>query len=541
LDDLWYIYCNLKQQDRLTSAKGIAVAKYKPYSYAQGVFIPVHFKDQILPGTFEHTLSHLVDNELDLAIFDSRYRNDETGAPAYDPKILLKIILFAYSRGITSSRNIAQCCEENVIFMALSANTRPHFTTIADFISTMDKEIIPLFREVLLLCDEMNLIGKEMFAIDGCKLPSNAAKEWSGTRADFEKKAVKMEKAIKKMVSRHRDYDSAHIDPPLKKREEQYVETLRKRLAKIRNWLDDNDDKPGKSGKPIKSNITDNDSAKMKTSHGYVQGYDGVAAVDGKHQVIINAEAYGTSQEHDLLKPMVEGTRENFKEIGKEENIFENTKLSADAGFHTEDNMKMLFTEEIDAYVADTMFRKRDPRFADYDRYKERHRKEQRAKTKQRTGKFKPDDFIFPKDLSHCICPAGKRLYRSGHMVNHKNFVATRFKAPKSACLPCRLRSQCLRHPDHTDIRQVAYFHGRVAKGKSTFTEKMKRKIDSVAGRILYGMRLAIAEPPFANITYSIGLDRFSLRGKSKVNTQWNLFCIVHNMKKIHRYGPGFA
>ena len=65
----------------------------------------------------------------------------------------------------------------------------------------------------------------------------------------------------------------------------------------------------------------------------------------------------------------------------------------------------------------------------------------------------------------------------------------------------------------------------------------MKRKIDSAVGRALYSMRVAIVEPPFANICYAIGLDRFSLRGKKKVNTQWNLFCIIHNMTKIHRFG----
>ncbi|WP_205749433.1 transposase [Desulfopila sp. IMCC35008] len=157
------------------------MAKYKPYSYAQGMFIPVFFKEQIQKGTFEYTLNYLVDNELDLSIFDARFNNDETGAPAYDPRILLKIILLAYSRGITSSRSIADCCEKNVLFMALSANSRPHFTTIASFISSMDKEVVTLFLQVLLVCDQQNLIGREMFAIDGCKLPSNASKEWSGT------------------------------------------------------------------------------------------------------------------------------------------------------------------------------------------------------------------------------------------------------------------------------------------------------------------------------------------------------------------------
>lgn len=163
------------------------MARYKPYSYAQGKFIPVFFNKQILPGTLEYTLSYLIDHELDLSIFDDRFRNNETGARAYDPKLLLKIILYAYSRRIVSSRKIAKCCCENIIFMALSADTNPHFTTIADFISSMDKEITQFFLQVLLVCDHQKLIGREMFAIDGCKLPSNASKEWSGTKADFEK------------------------------------------------------------------------------------------------------------------------------------------------------------------------------------------------------------------------------------------------------------------------------------------------------------------------------------------------------------------
>ena len=516
------------------------MARYKSYSYAQGKFIPVFFDKQIQHGTFEYTLHHLIDNELDLSIFNDRFKNDETGASAYDPKILLKIILFAYSRGIVSSRKIAQACQDNVVFMALSADTRPHFTTIAEFISSMDKEIIKLFLEVLLVCDAQGLIGREMFAIDGCKLPSNAAKEWSGSRASFKKKAAKMENAIGRMLGKHRANDHDQTDKEIIAKEEKYIETLRKRAKKVREWLSDNDDKIGKGGKPIQSNITDNESAKMKTSKGVIQGYDGVTAVDSKHQVIVHAEAFGKAQEHDLLEPMVEGTRENFKSLGKEEDIFDETKLTADAGFHSENNMKMLFTEEIDAYVADTMFRKRDPRFADYERYKERHRRE-RAKLEGRRGLFKTDDFIFPEDLSHCICPAGKRLYRSGRNANTKGFLSARFKGPKSACVPCKLRSQCLRHPDRTETRQVAYFFGRTEKGRQTFTEKMKRKIDSTVGRVLYGMRLAIGEPPFAHIRHVMKLDHFTLRTKRKVNIQWNLFSIVHNIAKIQRYGTGFA
>ncbi|MGD0238152.1 MAG: transposase, partial [Syntrophorhabdales bacterium] len=387
------------------------MARYKEYDYRQGKFLPISFDKQILPGTFEYTLNYLIDHELDLSVFDDRYCNDDTGAPAYDPAILLKIILYAYSRGITSSRRIEQCCRENVIFMALSCDTSPHFTTIADFIATLDAEIIKLFLEVLLVCDELKLIGKEMFALDGVKLSSNASKEWGGTKEDLAKKKEKMEKAIRHMITRHKETDGAEKDNDTAVQEAQYVATLKRNVKKIRRWLKDHDDKPGKTGKPIKSNITDNESATMKTSHGVIQGYDGVAVVDDKHQIVVHAEAFGAPQEQDLLQPMVEGARENLTAIGSDPDVFEKTKLTADSGFHSEKNMQFLMGEGIDAYVADTQFRKRDPRFVERDRYKERFKKENAALHGTTTA-YTTRYFTMSEDKSHCICPAGKRLHR---------------------------------------------------------------------------------------------------------------------------------
>jgi len=516
------------------------MAKYKKYSYDQGKFIPIQFDRQIVPGTFEYTLSYLVDNEIDLSVFEQRYKNDETGAPAYDPAIMLKIVLFAYSRGIVSSRKIARCCRENVIFMALSADTRPHFTTIADFVSCSGGEIATLFSEVLLICDEMQLIGKEMFAIDGCKLPSNASKEWSGTKAEFGKKKKKMERAVRRILQKHREMDKTVANEDVIAADRRYVETLRSQIRKIKEWMDDNDDKPGKSGKPIKSNVTDNDSAKMKSSNGVIQGYDGVASVDSKHQVVVHAEAFGKAQEHDLLEPMIEGTRENFQAINSNDNVFEKTKLTADAGFHTEANMKMLAKENIDGYVADILFRKRDPRFVDRDRYKTRHRQEQKKMNKTPADMFTVEDFTFSEDKSYCLCPAGKRLSRSGDTVDIGNFRAIRFRGLKSLCSVCEIRSKCLKHPERTELRQVYCFVGRSEKGQETYTQKMKYKIDSTLGRFIYSKRIGTVEPVFANIRNALGLDRFTLRGKRKVDTQWKLYCIVHNLLKVHRYGIQF-
>lgn len=513
------------------------MARYKEYDYRQGKFLPISFDKQILPGSFEYTLNYLIDNEIDLSVFDERYTNDDTGAPAYDPAILLKIILYAYPRGITSSRRIEQCCRENIIFMALSCDTQPHFTTIADFIATLDQEIVNLFLEVLLVCDSLNLIGKEMFAIDGCKLPSNASKEWSGTKEDLTKKKEKMEKVIRQIIARHKEIDGREETKEIITREEQYVATLKQNVKKIRTWLKQHDDKPGKTGKPIKSNITDNESATMKTSHGVVQGYDGLAVVDDKHQIIVHAEAFGAPQEHELLQPMVESTRENLARIGSPD-AFEKTKLTADSGFHSEKNMQLLMEQGIDAYVADTQFRKRDPRFSERDRYKERFKKEYAAAHGTTTA-YTTRYFTMSDDARHCICPAGKRLHRNGANVIVNGKRAIKFRGNKTDCRVCALRKKCLRHPDHTEARQVYFFQGRAESLPESFTEKMKRKIDSVKGRLIYNRRLATAEPVFGNICSTLGLNRFTLRGKRKVNSQWLLYCIVHNLFKVHRYGYG--
>jgi len=137
------------------------MARYKNYNLDQTKFIPIVFSDQIIPGTFEHTLSFLIDEHLDMSVFDARYKNDTVGSPAYDPSLLLKIILAAYARGHTSSRQIEKLCRENVVFMALSADSQPHFTTIAHFIAQMGDVIQSLFTEVLMVCSNEGLIGGE--------------------------------------------------------------------------------------------------------------------------------------------------------------------------------------------------------------------------------------------------------------------------------------------------------------------------------------------------------------------------------------------
>ncbi len=103
--------------------------------------------------------------------------------------------------------------------------------------------------------------------------------------------------------------------------------------------------------------------------------------------------------------------------------------------------------------------------------------------------------------------------------------------------MPCQQRAQCLRHPETTPVRQVVFVKGKIKPGKTSYTERMKQRIDSDEGKEQYGRRLAIVEPVFGNITHNKKLKRFSLRSLVKVDIQWKLYCIVHNLLKIHRYG----
>lgn len=496
--------------------------------------IPVDFAQQVLPGTFEFALCHLVNHELDLSTLRSRYTNDAGGAPAFDPAVLLKIVLLAYSRGLISSRSIASACRHNVLFMAVSGDSAPHFTTIAGFVAELGDEAAALFTQVLLVCDRQGLIGRELFAIDGVKLPSNAAKAKSGTRADFEREAAKMEAAVQRMMGEQKARDVSGCDDD-EARAARTRERLTDEAKKIRHWLACNtDERRGAKGAVRLSNRTDNESAKMATGKGVIQGYTGVAAVDAAHQIVVDAQAHGTGSEQELLLPVVEASAAQRTA---------DTAICADAGYHSEKNLAELATRHIPAWICDNQYRQRDPRYADQAKHKakpdplwDKSDKAKDARAAQKTKPYANTDFIEADDRSHCLCPAGKRLYRNGGNCTINGYAATKYTGAERDCVPCEQRAQCLRTPDKTKVRQVAFFHGKRSGGES-HTDRMKQRIDSDQGKRVIGARFATVEPVFGNLRHNKRLDRFTLRGRQKVNGQWKLYCMVHNIEKLGHHG----
>src|SRR5512145_1546434 len=377
--------------------------RFKPVDYSPRL-LAVDLTRQVIAGTFEYALHHLLDHEIDLSAIEARYDNDEVGASAYDPRVLLKIVLLAYSRGIVSSRGMEAACRDNVLFMAISGDSASHYSTLASFVSSLGQALSKVFAQVLTICDRRGLIGREMFAIDGVKLPSNASKAKSGKRKDFLLQVAKMEKAVEQILAKHRDNDAAATDRALQPREQRHIERLQAEAQKMRDWLKQHpQERKSAKGKERLSNRTDNESAKMPTDKGVVQGYTGVAAVDEKHQIILEAQAHGSGSQQELLMPVTAAIAPMAGE---------HTVVCTDSGYHSQANLEQLEAQGIEAFIPDHNYRSRDPRYEGQEKHTTKPEAlwDKSEKPARKPQLFQPCDFKVAADYSHCICPAGKRL-----------------------------------------------------------------------------------------------------------------------------------
>ena len=164
-----------------------------------------------------------------------------------------------------------------------------------------------------------------------------------------------------------------------------------------------------------------------------------MAAVDARHQIIVEAQAHGTGSEQALLIPVVAA----MKEV-----LAHDTLITADAGYHSEVNLKKLASLKVDALIADNTMRSRDERFADQGKYKALpdpiHDKGGKPK---KAARYQPGDFDYNPQAGTCFCPAGKQLYGNGSGCTINGYAAVKFQGAQRDCLPCAHRDRvCLRH-----------------------------------------------------------------------------------------------
>jgi transposase len=491
------------------------MAKYRTTEAAagQGLLLAVNLYEQLLPDSFEYMLNEIIGTKIDLSIFDKKYKNDHTGASAVPPAVLLKLIIYGYHTGCISSRKIYELNNNNIIAKALTGDMAIHWTTIADFISGNKEAVKETFTQVLLYCNELGLIGGENFAVDGLRLPSNASIDMSGTEEQLRKHLTTYQKMAAKHIERHERKDAAGIgDDETKQRFEKRQKTLHRRIEKIHSFLETMHKKKGRSNQEIHSNVTDNDSAMIQSSKGFIQGYVGIAVSDQKSQVITSAVAFGSANETDHLPEMLDANAENLAAVGVKREEGKIPTMCADANYFSEENLRACSERGIDAVIMD-------------------------SQAKRRLGadgnnRFEVADFIYHEAENYYECPQGKYLDCKRTTVQG-GVAGTVYQASLTDCKHCPVFSKC----SWSKKEQSEQVQGKVLRitkntGSGNLCWEMRKKFATVEYQDKYADRIQIIEPVFANIRYCKGLNRFTVRGKGKVNSQWLLFCIVHNLGK---------
>jgi len=322
---------------------------YKTYDPDQLFLLPPSLKEWLPEGHLAYFVSDVVD-ELDLGEIEKTFSTRPQGQPPYHPALMVKLLFYAYCKGIPSSRKIENNTYEDIAFRILAAGHYPDHDTIADFRKTHLGALKGLFLQILLLCKEAKLVKLGHVALDGTKMKANASKHKAMSYGRMHEKEKELEHEVEALLRKAESVD-AEEDQRYGKgiRGDELPEELQfreKRLAKIREAKKALEERVAKeTGKHPKSkdqiNFTDPGSRIMKdpATKGFIQGYNAQAAVDATSQVIVAAEVTIQSNDKQQLEPMLAEIAKNCNAVPKE--------LSADAGYYSEDNVAHAQTKGI--------------------------------------------------------------------------------------------------------------------------------------------------------------------------------------------------
>jgi len=447
---------------------------FKPYEPDQSLLLPPNMNDW-LPEGHPASLIREVVGRLDLSAIYAAYADGAKGGkPPCDPRMMTGLLLYAYCKGVRSSRKIEEATYEWVPFRVLAADQHPDHDTICEFRKRHLGALSDLFVQVLDICREAGMAKLGHVAFDGTKVLANASKHKAMSYGRMKKRRAELEAEVADLMA-NADAVDAEEDAKFGKgvRGDELPEELRfreTRLAKIEEAMAaleaeaaaeadakraeiaekekarEEEGKPRRGRKPkepsdeprdkAQRNFTDPDSRIMKdgATKGFVQAYNCQAAVDADSQVIVAADVTQEANDKKQVEPVIEQVKSNTGEKPK--------RASADSGYFSEANAEYLDGEGIDAYVA--------------------------------TGRQKHSDPTPP---------------------------APRGRIPKNA----------------------------------TPKQRMARKLRTKKGRETYSKRKSSVEPVFGQIKDGRGIRRFLLRGIEAVRAEWRLICLTHNLLKLFR------
>lgn len=463
---------------------------FREYNQSQGFLLPPSL-DEFVPENHEVRIINDVVDAMDLSPLLAKYEGG--GAPAYHPTMMLKVIIYAYSLDIYSSRSIAQELKTDTAFMFLSGLQCPDFRTICLFRAEHADVLPDLYVEVVRLCASLGMVGLGHVAFDGTKLKANASVRQTRDRDGLEKEIERIKEQMRQMIKASAKIDELEDQKYAAGDGSELAEKLRQREYRLRK-LQEAREVLGKE-KLEKVNVTDCESRLMKDSRQVIQpNYNGQIAVDDKGQVIVAADVSQNATDHAEFKPMVEQVERNLGALPKES--------SADSGYSSYDNLEFAEAKGLDAYMPDNFL----------EALEEKEEGEKR---------YHKSNFHYNEVRDSYVCPEGKVLKRWVEQKREGKLPLLVYR--RESCKQCAVRKQCATGEARTVSRD----------GREPLLEAMRQKLRSEEGKHIYKKRGYTVEPVFGQMKWNGRKSSMSVRGLVKVRGEFSLMCLVHNVKKI--------
>jgi len=444
-------------------------------------FMPMSFDEMIGEDNPVRAIDAFVEM-LDNNTLRCKYSEPKsTGRRPYNPKDMLKLYVYGYFYGIRTSRKLEKECSRNIEIMWLINRLTPDFKTIADFRKDNKEVVIGIFKEFGLFCNELNLIGKEMVAIDGSKFRACNSRCKNFTKRKVEKMLLHYEQSANKYLelladSDANDPDDVRIDTAKIKEKLQNAKKRIDELYLLQKKVEENGE----------VSITDPDARHMSVSNnGTDISHNVQTAVDSKYHLVVAVDVTSNAADNGQLYPMAEQTKQELS-------VDELTVL-ADKGYYNGKDLKSCEENGIKAIVS-------------------------KQKIGSRTGdeNFTKDKFTYDKEKDCYICPMGKALTKQ----SGPNSKRTRYRC--SGCDTCPNRSKCTTNPKGREISPTEY---------QEYYDRADKLFEENIG--LYKQRQMIVEHPFGTIKRALGYTYFLLRGHENVKCESYMHFFIYNFKRV--------
>lgn len=476
--------------------------KKSPIEFNQRQLFPSNIFD-LLSNEHECYLYGDIFQQLDTSSLESKF--SRKGQNAYHPRMIVSVLVYAYSQGVFSSRQIEKRCSEDLSFMYISGMNCPNFRVLSDFRKNNADFFHDCFKQSVLLAMELGLASLGHVSLDGSKFKASTSKHKAMSHQRLIRKEKELMEEIDLLIQKANKCDEAE--------DKEYKETTgyelpedlkfkKGRLAKIQAAkvaLEKREEElnPGKAidGKKQIS-FADTDARIMGKNGDFDYQYNGQISVDQDNQIIIGQHLSQNANDKKEIDPAIEAIQEATGTLP--------SKLSADNGYMSGDNLEALEIADLDAYVATNKGEKKNKTSLDASK-----------------RKLTKADFIFDEQNDSFTCPGGQTLVlRSTSKDGRK-----KYQGSSKTCAVCNYHSRCCKSATGK-ARTIN------TDDKEPLRQQMNEKMETEDSKEIYKKRKVIVEPVFGQIK-NTGFRGFSVRGYTKTSGEFSLVCAVHNMKKI--------